>query len=113
MSGRLKILACGYINRGYMTRKDDYILTEAQVNVLDIATKEIYNVFCESIFIGQDQYAYRIKVCGWCSDDVIDECIIDSSGGIITGDSFSCDNFDEQFGDEILELVIKYLIVEF
>lgn len=35
---------------------------------------------------------------------------MDSSGGIITGDSFSC---DEQFGDEILELVIKYLIVEF
>ena len=111
MSGRLKILACGYINRGYMTRKDDYILTEAQVNVLDIATKEIYNVFCESIFIDQD--AYRIKVCGWCSDDVIDECIMDSSGGIFMGESFSYDNFDEQFGDEILELVIKYLIVEF
>lgn len=111
MSGRLKILACGDINRRHMTRKDDYILTEAQVNVLDIATKKTYDVFCESIFIDQD--AYRIKVCGWCSDDVIDECIIDSSGGIITGDSFSCDNFDEQFGDEILELVIKYLIVEF
>lgn len=99
----LKILACGYINRN-----DDYILTEAQVNVLDIATKKTYNVFCESIFM--DQYAYRIKVCGWCSDDVIDECIMDSSGGIITGNSFSCDKFDEQFGDEILELVIKYLL---
>lgn len=106
MSARLKMLACGYINRN-----DDYILTEAQVNVLDIATKKTYNVFCESIFMDQD--AYRIKVCGWCSDDVIDECIMDSSGGIITGDSFSCDKFDEQFGDEILELVIKYLIVEF
>lgn len=54
---------------------------------LDIATKKTYNVFCESIFMNQD--AYRIKVCGWCSDDVIDECIMDSSGGIFMGESFS------------------------
>lgn len=108
MSSRLKIMACGYISRD-----DKNILKEAQLNLLDTITNKTYNVFCESIFIGQDQDAYRIKVCGWCSDDVIDECIMDSSGGIITGDSFSCDNFDEQFGDEILELVIKYLIVEF
>lgn len=100
MSGRLKILACGYINR-----EDNYVLTEAQVNVLDIATKKIYNVFCTLVDMNQD--VYRIKVCDCGSDDVIDECIMDSSGGIITGDSFSC---DEQFGDEILELVIKYLI---
>ena len=42
-----------------------------------------------------------------------DACIMDSSGGVFMGESFSYDNFDEQFGDEILELVIKYLIVEF
>lgn len=99
----LKILACGYINR-----EDDYILTEAQVNVLDIATKKTYNVFCTLLNMEQD--IYRIKVCDCNSNNVIDEYIMDSSGGIITGDSFSC---DEQFGDEILELVIKYLIVEF
>lgn len=98
MSGRLKILACGYINR-----KDDYVLTEAQVNILDIATKKTYNVFC--ILLNMEQDIYRIKVCDCDSNNVIDEYVIDSSGGIITGDSFSC--------DEILELVIEYLIVEF
>ena len=29
------------------------------------------------------------------------------------GEDFSYDEIDEQFGDEILELVIKYLIVKF
>ena len=106
MSSRLKIMACGYVSRD-----DKNILKEAQLNLLDTITNKTYNVLCESVYIDQD--TYRIRVCGTSTDDVIDECIMDSSGGIITGDSFSCDNFDEQFGDEILELVIKYLIVEF
>lgn len=106
MSSRLKIMACGYVSRD-----DKNILKEAQLNLLDTITNKIYNVFCESVYIDQD--TYRIKVCGASTDDVIDECIVDSSGGVFMGESFSCDNFDEQFGDEILELVIKYLIVEF
>lgn len=106
MSSRLKIMACGYISRD-----DKNILKEAQLNLLDTITNKTYNVFCESVYIDQD--TYRIKVCGASTDDVIDECIVDSSGGVFMGESFSCDNFDEQFGDEILELVIKYLIVEF
>ena len=106
MSGRLKIMACGYVSRD-----DKNILKEAQLNLLDTITNKTYNVLCESVYIDQD--TYRIRVCGTSTDDVIDECIMDSSGGIFMGESFSCDNFDEQFGDEILELVIKYLIVEF
>ena len=106
MSDRLKIMACGYISRD-----EKNILKEAQLNLLDTITNKTYNVLCESVYIDQD--TYRIRVCGTSTDDVIDECIIDSSGGVFMGESFSCDNFDEQFGDEILELVIKYLIVEF
>lgn len=106
MSSRLKIMACGYVSRD-----DKNILKEAQLNLLDTITNKTYNVLCESVYIDQD--TYRIKVCGTSTDDIIDECIMDSTGGIFTGESFSCDNFDEQFGDEILELVIKYLIVEF
>ena len=106
MSDRLKIMACGYVSRD-----DKNILKEAQLNLLDTITNKTYNVLCESVYIDQD--TYRIKVCGTSTDDIIDECIMDSTGGIFTGESFSCDNFDEQFGDEILELVIKYLIVEF
>ena len=106
MSSRLKIMACGYVSRD-----DKNILKEAQLNLLDTITNKTYNVLCESVYIDQD--TYRIKVCGTSTDDIIDECIIDSSGGVFMGESFSCDNFDEQFGDEILELVIKYLIVEF
>ena len=106
MSSRLKIMACGYVSRD-----DKNILKEAQLNLLDTITNKTYNVLCESVYIDQD--TYRIKVCGTSTDDIIDECIMDSSGGVFMGESFSCDNFDEQFGDEILELVIKYLIVEF
>lgn len=106
MSSRLKIMACGYVSRD-----DKNILKEAQLNLLDTITNKTYNVLCESVYIDQD--TYRIRVCGTSTDDVIDECIMDSSGGVFMGESFSCDNFDEQFGDEILELVIKYLIVEF
>ena len=106
MSGRLKIMACGYVSRD-----DKNILKEAQLNLLDTITNKTYNVLCESVYIDQD--TYRIRVCGTSTDDIIDECIMDSSGGVFMGESFSCDNFDEQFGDEILELVIKYLIVEF
>ena len=106
MSGRLKIMACGYVSRD-----DKNILKEAQLNLLDTITNKTYNVLCESVYIDQD--TYRIRVCGTSTDDIIDECIMDSSGGVFMGESFSCANFDEQFGDEILELVIKYLIVEF
>lgn len=106
MSSRLKIMACGYVSRD-----DKNILKEAQLNLLDTITNKTYNVLCKSVYIDQD--TYRIRVWGTSTDDIIDECIINSSGGVFMGESFSCDNFDEQFGDEILELVIKYLIVEF
>lgn len=106
MSRRLKVMACGYVSRD-----DKNILKEAQLNLLDTLTNKTYNVFCESVYLDQD--AYRIKVCGTDTDDVIDECIIDSSGGIFMGESFACDNFDEQVGDEIISIIIDLFIIPF
>ena len=106
MFDRLKIMACGYVNRD-----DKNILKEAQLNVLDTITNKTYNVLCESVYIDQD--TYRIRVCGTSTDDVIDECIVDSSGGIFMGESFACDKFDEQVGDEIVDIIIDLFIIPF
>lgn len=109
MSRRLKVMACGYVSRD-----DKNILRETQLNLLDTVTNKTYNVFCESCFIGQeDGDCYRIKVCGASTDDVIDECIIDSSGGIFMDDDFAYDNFDEQVGDEIVSIIIDLFIIPF
>ena len=106
MSIRLKVMACGYVSRD-----DKNILRETQLNLLDTVTNKTYNVFCESVYIGQ--HTYRIRVCGASTDDVIDECIMDSSCGIFMGESFACDNFDEQVGDEIIELITNHFIIPF
>lgn len=109
MPDRLKIMACGYISRD-----DKNILREAQLNLLDTVTNETYNVFCESCFIDQeDGDYYRIKVCGDTTDDVIDECILDSSGGVFMDDEFRCDKFDVNFGDDLIELITNYFIIPF
>ena len=108
MSDRLKIMACGAVER-----IKDSILNEMQVQVFDTITKKYYNVDCNLVGEPENGDIYEISVYSVEKGQLVDTCIMDSSGGIITGDSFSCDNFDEQFGDEILELVIKYLIVEF
>ena len=106
MSDRLKIMACGYVSRD-----EKNILKEAQLNLLDTVTNKTYNVFCESVYIDQD--TYRIKVCEASTDDVIDECIVDSSGGVFMGESFACDKFDEQVGDEIVDIIIDLFIIPF
>ena len=108
MSGRLKIMACGAVER-----IEDNILDEMQVQVFDTITKKFYNVDCNLVGEPENGDSYEISVYSVEKGQLVDTCRMDSSGGIFMGESFSCDNFDEQFGDEILELVIKYLIVEF
>lgn len=108
MSSRLKIMACGAVER-----IEDNILDEMQVQVFDTITKKYYNVDCNLVGEPENGDSYEISVYSVEKGQLVDTCRMDSSGGIFMGESFSCDNFDEQFGDEILELVIKYLIVEF
>lgn len=106
MSDRLKIMACGYVSRD-----DKNILKEAQLNVLDTITNKTYNVLCESVYIDQD--TYRIRVCGTSTDNIIDECIMDSTGGIFMGEDFSCDEIDDDLGFRIVELITTYFIIPF
>ena len=108
MSGRLKIMACGVVER-----IKDNILDEMQVQVFDTITKKSYNVDCNLVGEPENGDSYEISVYSVEKGQLVDTCRMDSSGGVFMGESFSCDNFDEQFGDEILELIIKYLIVEF
>ena len=106
MSSRLKIMACGYISRD-----DKNILKEAQLNLLDTITNKTYNVLCESVYIDQD--TYRIRVCGTSTDNIIDECIMDSTGGIFMGEDFSYDEIDDDLGFRIVELITSYFIIPF
>ena len=106
MSDRLKIMACGYVSRD-----DKNILKEAQLNVLDTITHKTYNVLCESVYIDQD--TYRIRVCGTSTDNIIDECIMDSTGGIFMGEDFSYDEIDDDLGFRIVELITSYFIIPF
>ena len=106
MSDRLKIMACGYVSRD-----DKNILKEAQLNVLDTIPHKTYNVLCESVYIDQD--TYRIRVCGTSTDNIIDECIMDSTGGIFMDEDFACDEFDEDFGLAVIELIQDYFIIPF
>ena len=105
MSSRLKIMACGAVER-----IEDNILDEMQVQVFDTITKKYYNVDCNLVGEPENGDSYEISVYSVEKGQLVDTCRMDSTGGIFMGESFSCDNFDEQFGDEILELVIKYLI---
>ena len=105
MSDRLKIMACGAVER-----IKDNILDEMQVQVFDSITKKCYNVDCNLIGEPENGDTYEINIYSVEKGQLVDTCRMDSTGGIFMGESFSCDNFDEQFGDEILELVIKYLI---
>lgn len=106
MSDRLKIMACGYVSRD-----EKNILKEAQLNVLDTITNKTYNVLCESVHIDQD--TYRIRVCGTNTDNIIDECIMDSTGGIFMGEDFSYDEIDDDLGFRIVELITSYFIIPF
>lgn len=106
MSDRLKIMACGYVSRD-----EKNILKEAQLNLLDTITNKTYNVLCESVYIDQD--TYRIRVCGTSTDNIIDECIMDSTGGIFMGEDFSYDEIDDDLGSRIVELITSYFIIPF
>lgn len=106
MSDRLKIMACGYVSRD-----DKNILKEVQLNVLDTITNKTYNVLCESVYIDQD--TYRIRVCRTGTDNIIDECIMDSTGGIFMGEGFSYDEIDDDLGFRIVELINSYFIIPF
>lgn len=104
MQNRLKIIACGYVNR-----EDDYTLTDTQITVIDCKTKKIYPVYVEL----WDYDYYKIEVWDQSCAEVIDECVIDSSGGIFADDDFACDKLDAEFADEVQRLVIDYFIKEF
>lgn len=111
MSRRLKILACGQVRR-----IEDHILDEMQVQVLDTDTKQYYNIFCHLIGEPDNGDYYEINVCKVPDDDIdkaIDTCRMDSSGGIFMGESFACDNFDEQVGDEIVSIILDLFIIPF
>lgn len=110
MPNRLKILACG------VERLDDNILDELQVQVLDTITKKRYNILCHLVGEPDDGDTYEINICNVPIADIdkaIDTCIIDSSGGILRGDEFKCNEIDDELGSEIIDLVITYFIVPF
>lgn len=107
MSSRLKIISCGSIERTGST------LDNVQVMVLDMITKIEYNIYCDRVAIDEANDYYQIKVCNISSGDVIDTCIVDSSGGVFMDDDFCCDKFDDELGLEITELFTNHFIVEF
>lgn len=108
MTSRLKIMACGSVERNHT------ILEDAQLEVLDTITNKDYNLFCSLIGTQEDGDYYEIKVCRtYNRDDVIDTCILDSSGNIFMEDDFNYTEIDDELGCEIIELFIDHFIVAF
>ena len=108
MSSRLKILACGQVER------IGNILDETQVQILDIVTQKCYNVFCHLVGEPDDGDTYEIKVCRVdYRDDILDICRMDSSGGVLKGDEFSYKYIDDELGSEIIDFMLNHFIVPF
>lgn len=108
MSSRVKILSCGSVER-----LENNILQEVQVQVLDTKTGRSFNVICELNTNDTDSYTIRICNVSSNSEHLIDSCIVDSSGGIVRNEGFACDELDEEFTDEVLDLMVNNFIVEF
>jgi hypothetical protein len=108
MSNRLKIMACGAVER-----IEDNILDEMQVQVFDSITKKYYNVDCNLVGEPEDGDTYEINVYSVEKGQLIDTCRMDSSGGIFMDEDFSYAEIDDDLGSEIIELMIEYFIVPF
>lgn len=102
---RLKIIACGAVER------KGTILDEVTVQVLDTVTNKNYNINCYLIS-GNDDY-YKIEVYDLSGGRLIDDCRLDSSGGVFMDDDFVCDVIDDELGFEITQLFMDYFIVPF
>lgn len=108
MTSRLKILACGSVERNHT------ILEDAQIQVLDTVTNKDYNIFCSLLGTPEDGDYYKIKVCRtYNREDVIDTCVLDSSGNVFMDDDFSYNEIDDELGSEIIELMTNHFIVAF
>ena len=108
MSSRLKIMACGAVER-----IKDNILDEMQVQVFDSITKKYYNVDCNLVGEPEDGDTYEINVYSVEKGQLIDTCRMDSSGGIFMDEDFSYAEIDDELGSEIIELITDYFIVPF
>ena len=108
MSSRLKIIACGAVER-----IEDNILDEMQVQVFDSITKKYYNVDCNLVGEPEDGDTYEINIYSVEKGQLIDTCRMDSSGGIFMDEDFSYAEIDDDLGSEIIELMIEYFIVPF
>lgn len=108
MSSRLKVMACGAVER-----IEDNILDEMQVQVFDNITKKYYNIDCNLVGEPEDGDTYEINVYSVEKGQLIDTCRMDSSGGIFMDDDFSYNEIDEDLGSEIIELLTDYFITPF
>lgn len=108
MPNRLKILACGAVER-----IEDNILDEMQVQVLDNITKKCYNIDCNLVGEPEDGDTYEINVYSVEKGQLIDTCRMDSSGGIFMDEDFSYAEIDDDLGSRIVELITTYFIVPF
>lgn len=100
---RLKIIAC------YTVERIGNVLQEAQVMVRDIKTLKEFEVRCN---LGESD-SYEVEVSSMPGNNVVDTCVVDSSGGVLMGNEFACTELDEELGNEILELLLNHFIVEF
>lgn len=108
MSDRLKIIACGAVER-----VEDNILDEMQLQVFDSITKKYYNIDCNLVGEPEDGDTYEINIYSVGKGKLVDTCRIDSSGGVFMDDDFSYDEIDDELGFEITQLFTTYFIVPF
>ena len=108
MCDRLKIMACGAVER-----IKDNILDEMQVQVFDTITKKSYNVDCNLVGEPENGDSYEISVYSVEKGQLVDTCRMDSTGGIFMGEDFSYDEIDDDLGFRIVELITSYFIIPF
>lgn len=108
MSDRLKIMACGAVER-----IEDNILDEMQVQVFDTITKKYYNIDCNLVGEPENGDTYEISVYSVEKGQLVYTCRMDSTGGISMGEDFSYDEIDDDLGSRIVELITTYFIIPF
>lgn len=108
MSDRLKIMACGAVER-----IKDNILDEVQIQVLDTIKNKCYNVDCNLIGEPENGDTYEINIYSVEKGQLVDTCRMDSTGDIFMDEDFSYAEIDDELGLRIVELITKYFIVPF
>lgn len=102
----LKVLACGQVER------EDNVLQEVQLRILNTGTKNQFNVICS--LEDDEEDCYLVQVKNVTTDEVIDECRVDSSGGVLMDEDFlAVEPLNQELCDKILTLLTEYFIVEF